>query len=69
MAMRVDQAAFTPTANKFHSEVVVFICLIISRVVDSELVVGPPGGLNAVRAPAGLVLHVDQGAHRQLLKY
>ena len=46
-----------------------FICLIVSRVVYSELVVRPPGGLDAVGAPAGLVLHIDQGAHRQLLKY
>ena len=43
--------------------------LIISCVVDNELVVRPPSGLDTVRAPTGLVLHIDQGANRQLLKY
>ena len=46
-----------------------FISLIISRVVHDELVVRPPGGLDTVIAPAGLMLHIHQGSNRQLLKY
>ena len=46
-----------------------FISLIISRVVNSELVVRPSAGLNTVSAIPRLVPHIDQGAHSQLLKY
>ena len=43
--------------------------LAISGVVDGELVVGPPGALDAVAATPGLLPHLDSGAGIELLQY
>ena len=61
--------SYFATYNNDNTVTNLFICLIISCVVHYELVIGPPSGLDTVRAPTGLVLHVNQGSNRQLLKY